>query len=292
MQDNNIFKSNYVDKEDKELISSVLNGSKLALETLIKKHQNYIYNVAFKMVLSPFDAEDICQEVLIKMITKLSQFKGESNFRTWLYRITFSHFLQMKKYWLEDYISTFDNYGDQLDAIRNQDLDEIEKAELKEYVEDAKLACMNGMLLCLDRDQRLIYILGEIFEIDHSLGAELLEISKDNFRQRLSRARKNLYQFMNKKCGLINKSNPCRCDKKTKGFIQAGWVDAENLKFNVDYIYKINQISTLKTKQLDAVLDTRYAELFRDQPFQEKDHCEKLLNNILQDREVKSIFEL
>jgi RNA polymerase sigma factor (sigma-70 family) len=292
MQDNNIFKSNYVDKGDKELISSVLNGSKSALETLIKKHQNYIYNIAFKMVLSPFDAEDICQEVLIKMITKLSQFKGESNFRTWLYRITFTHFLQMKKYWLEDYISTFDNYGDQLDAIRNQDLDEIEKAELKEYVEDAKLACMNGMLLCLDRDQRLIYILGEIFEIDHSLGAELLEISKDNFRQRLSRARKNLYQFMNKKCGLINKSNPCRCDKKTKGFIQAGWVDAENLKFNVDYIYKINQLSTLKTKQLDAVLDTRYAELFRDQPFQEKDHCEKLLNNILQDREVKSIFEL
>jgi RNA polymerase sigma factor (sigma-70 family) len=49
------------------------------------------------MTLSPFDAEDVTQEVLIKVITKLSQFKGKSNFRTWLYRITFNHFLKMKK---------------------------------------------------------------------------------------------------------------------------------------------------------------------------------------------------
>src|SRR5204863_725003 len=88
-----------------------------------------------------------------------------------------------------------------------------------------------GMLLCLDRGQRLIYILGAIFEISDAVGAELLDISRDTFRQRLARARRDLHSFMNDKCGLVNRANPCRCAKKTRGFIEAGYVDPENLLF-------------------------------------------------------------
>jgi hypothetical protein len=87
------------------------------------------------------------------------------------------------------------------------------------------------MLLCLDRGQRLVYVLGEIFEVGDAVGAELLEISRDNFRQRLTRARRDLHNFMNEKCGLVDPANPCRCDKKTRGFIQAGYVDPANLLF-------------------------------------------------------------
>lgn len=57
-------------------------------------------------------------------------------------------------------------------------------------------ACSTGLLLCLDREQRLVYILGEIFGVSARVGAELLEISPENFRQKLSRARRDLYQFM------------------------------------------------------------------------------------------------
>ncbi len=80
----NPFHTAYNDRDDIELITSAKNGSKSSLEKLVKKHQHYIYNVALKMTLSPFDAEDITQEVLIKVITNLANFKGESNFRTWL----------------------------------------------------------------------------------------------------------------------------------------------------------------------------------------------------------------
>jgi hypothetical protein len=64
-------------------------------------------------------------------------------------------------------------------------------------VEETKIACMTGMLLCLG-------------------------ISRDNDRQKLSRARKDLFQFMNHPCGLVERSNPCRCFKKTRAFIAAG----------------------------------------------------------------------
>jgi RNA polymerase sigma factor (sigma-70 family) len=288
----NPFSIDYADKDDNDLIEGAKNGSKMSLEMLIKKHQHYIYNVALKMTLSPFDAEDVTQEVLIKVITHLSSFKGESNFRTWLYRITFNHFLKMKKMWLEDTITNFEDYGDTIQNMPDETLSDIEKFELKEYIEDAKLGCMNGMLLCLNREQRLVYVLGEIFGIDHNFGAGLLDISKDNFRQRLSRARADLYQFMHNKCGLINKNNPCRCDRKTKSFIREGWVDAENLKFNTAYLHQIQQVAPKKSADLCDLLDTHYADLFKAQPFQEKEHGEKIMQFIKSDQTYKRIFEL
>lgn len=288
----NPFSATYSDTADQELLAAALVGSRVALETLIKRHQHYIYNVALKLVLSPVDAEDITQEVLIKVVTKLAQFRGESNFRTWLYRITFNHFLQMKNHRLESAINTFGDYGDQLDTIADEDLTEQEKAEQQEVIEEAKLGCMNGMLLCLDRHQRLVYVLGELFGVDHTLGAQLLTISPANFRQRLSRARKDLYQFMHRRCGLVNTANPCRCAKKTTGFIKAGWVDPKTRKFNTAYVSKINQVADQKSASLDARLETGYADLLRNQPFQEKEHTQTLLATFLTESRVGDMFNL
>ncbi|MFM2268421.1 MAG: hypothetical protein RL757_1862 [Bacteroidota bacterium] len=288
----NPFSIDYADKDDNELIEAAKNGSKSALEMLIKKHQHYIYNVALKMTLSPFDAEDVTQEVLIKVITHLSNFRGESAFRTWLYRITFHHFLKMKKKSLENHITNFDDYGTELAQMSDHDLSTIEKNEWKEFIVDAQIGCMSGMLLCLDRPQRLVYILGEIFEIDHVIGSEILEISKDNFRKKLSRARRDLYNFMNNKCGLVNTQNPCRCVRKTKSFIEAGWVDKEQLKFNTQYLKKISELSPKKSTDLNQLTESGYAELFRNHPFQEKEHDKKIFNNLLSDKRVKDIFDL
>ena len=286
------FQEVYAEESDLELVQKALDGSSSALEALVKKHQHYIYNVAHKMVLSPFDAEDITQEVLIKMVTKLSQFQGRSSFRTWLYRITFNHFLKMKKYWLEEGISSFDQYGRDLDQVQDHYLNSQERLEMQELIEEAKLGCMAGMLLCLDRQQRLVYILGEVFKVDHHTGAELLELTPDNFRQRLSRARKDLYQFMHRKCGLVNEANPCRCHKKTRGFIAAGWVDPEKMKFNTDYLHKILAVAGEKSDELCDTMEEKYGGLFRDHPFQEKDHATRLMKEILQDRGILNIFDI
>ncbi len=289
---NNPFQEKYNGKEDTDLILLAKEGSKSTLEMLVKKHQHFIYNIALKFTLSPFDAEDITQEVLIKMITNLANFKGESDFRTWLYRITFNHFMKMKKHSLENYITTFDNYGHELDQMQDHELSALEKTEMQEFIEDAKIGCISGMLLCLDREQRLVYILGEIFGVEHTLGSDLLEISKDNFRQKLSRARRELYNFMHNKCGLINKENPCRCDKKTKSFIKAGWVDKEQLKFNTSYLKTIAEIAPQKSEDLCDLTEIEYAELFKKQPFQEKEHGQKLFDNLLITNKIKEIFNL
>ena len=75
----------------------MLEGDSKALNQLVDIHQAFIYNVAWKMTHSNEDALDLTQEVLIKVVTKLSTFKKESAFRTWLYRIVFNEFLQSKR---------------------------------------------------------------------------------------------------------------------------------------------------------------------------------------------------
>ena len=87
-------------------------------------------------------------------------------------------------------------------------------------VEEARRACTLGMLLCLDRRQRLTFILGEILEVGEELGAAALEVSRSNFRQLLARARRQLYGFMGGRCGPIASDNPCRCARKTRAFVR------------------------------------------------------------------------
>ncbi len=280
------------DREDKQLIADALGGSKAALERLLQRHYPFMYNVALRIVLSPADAQDLTQEAAIKVITKLAQFDGRSSFRTWLYRIVFNHFLNTRKRAMEQAVVSFDAYGEALDNIPDIDLSPQEGLALKEQVEDAKIGCMTGMLLCLSRKQRLVYVLGEIFELDSKTGSRLLGMSAANFRQILSRARKDLYQFMHKKCGLINAGNPCRCPKKTRGFIQAGWVNENNLQFNNHFVRRIAALATERANECDNLLEERYGALFKDHPYYDADKSSELINQLIADSHLKELFDL
>ena len=235
------------------------------------------------MVLSPYDAEDITQEVMFKIVTNLQSFKHNSSFGTWVYRITVNHCLTMKKKWLEERYLTFSDYEKELDSIPCTSLTAEEQMEL---ITEARLGCLAGMILCLSREQRAIYILGELFCVPHDIGAEILAISKENYRQRLHRARCDLVSFMNKKCGIINKDNPCRCHKKLKGFIKEGWVDPVSLKFNTDFIHLISETITLRHDKLKEIEDNNYHDLQREHPFQVKEHTIRFFSKLLEDSDT------
>jgi len=256
---------------DFDLIEQAKSGDRAALEKLILRHQAWIYNIAVRMVFHSQDAEEVTQEVLIKAITRLSTFQGESQFRTWLYRITANHVLNMKRRGGETETQTFSSYADAINDTPNLDLPDPKAVpvEVPLLVEESKISCTTGMLLCLDRKQRLIFTLGEIFEASDSVGSEILEMTPDNFRQNLSRARRDLYRFMHGQCGLINANNPCRCSKKTKGFIDAGHVDPARLQFVPQHLRRVKDAAEGVVRIIENALDDKYAEIFRDHPFLE-----------------------
>src|ERR1700756_4849302 len=181
---------------DAELVEQAKNGDRSALEKLVLRHQAWIYNIAVRMVFDPHDAEELTQEVLVKVITKLSTFKGESTFRTWLYRIAANHVLNMKRRGAEARVTTFADYGAAIDGTPDLDLPDPNSVPvaLPLLVEETKNGCTMGMLLCLDRQQRLIFTLGAILGASDTVGGEVLQMSAANFRQCLARARRDLHR--------------------------------------------------------------------------------------------------
>ncbi len=279
-------------EEDQLLIDKALAGSRLALEDLIKRHQDFVYNVALKMALNPDDAQDLAQEALIKVVTNLSKFQGRSSFRTWAYRIVVNHFLNAKKMNAEKAVTSFEAFGKSLDETPDHVLTQEEEMTMAEAVSEARIGCMSAMLLCLDREQRLIYALGDIFQIDHHTGAEIFDITSDNYRQRLSRARRELYAFMQEKCGLINKSNPCRCSRKTKAFIQRGWVDRDNLVFADKRLKSIRDTVLQRQQELEDAINGEYLELYRDHPYHNRAIAGKIGKSLVSDPRMAKIFDL
>jgi RNA polymerase sigma factor (sigma-70 family) len=171
----------HADPEDCLLVARARSGDGDALEDLVRRHQPWIYNIAVRMLYHPQDAQDATQEILIKALTHLSSFEGRSAFRTWLYRIVVRHVLNAKRGRLEPAALSFSCYGHGLDNTPDLDLpdDRSTSADVRLLVDEARITCTTGMLLCLNREQRLVYILGEIFSVNDTVGAELLEVSRD-----------------------------------------------------------------------------------------------------------------
>jgi RNA polymerase sigma factor (sigma-70 family) len=279
---------------DFDLVFQAKNGSRDALEKLVLRHQAWIYNIAVRMVFHPQDAEEVTQEVLIKAITRLSTFQGDSQFRTWLYRITANHVLNMKRRGGEMQPLTFSSYADAINETPDLDLPDPKSVpvDVPLVVEEAKIACTTGMLLCLDRKQRLVFTLGEIFGASDTVGSVILEMSPDNFRQSLARARRDLYQFMNGQCGLVNASNPCRCPKKTQGFINAGHVDPHHLRFVSLHVRRIRDAAANTVREIDDVVEQQYATIYREHPFLQPSEQVEWLRQVLEQPDIRSALHL
>jgi RNA polymerase sigma factor (sigma-70 family) len=282
------------DFTDADLVELAKSGDRGALEKLVLRHQAWIYNIAVRMVIRPHDAEEVTQEVLVKVITKLSTFKGESKFRTWLYRTTANHVLNMKRRPVETQDLTFATYGKAIDDTPDLDLPDPKTVpvEVPLLVEEAKVGCTMGMLLCLDRKQRLVFTLGEILGASDTVAGDVLEMSADNFRQSLARARRDLYSFMNHQCGLVNKNNPCRCPKKTKGFIERGHVDPHNLWFVPLHVERVKDAAAATVREIEDVLEREHAAIYREHPFLSAPDQAQWLRRMLDSQEVRAALHL
>ena len=187
-------------------------GDAKALETLIRGVQGRVHKLALRMLADPTAAQDATQEILIRIVTKLSTFREDSRFETWTYRVATNYLLTARKIIANDPNLSFQMFTDDLLGGL---ADEQNKApEDHVMLNELRIKCTMAMLLCLDRDHRAAYVLGEILEFDHAEAAAVLEISPSNFRKRLSRARADVREFTASICGLANPSAPCSCPKR------------------------------------------------------------------------------
>jgi RNA polymerase sigma factor (sigma-70 family) len=238
--------------EESELVSRAQKGDGAAVEQLLQKSSELVYRLAVRMLGDPDDAQDASQEILLRVAGALPAFRGESAFRTWVYRIASNYLLTARKRKAEEQAKTFAEIGAFLDVSVAANLPPIEDQMI---LTEAKLTCNARMLLCLDRDHRLAFILGEILELTSDEGAEILEISSDAFRKRLSRARDRMEEFTSQNCGIVNASNPCRCGKVAANARAHG---------ALTQLRWANQPALPKVEQIDELRSA--VELFRSHP--------------------------
>ncbi|MBN1796931.1 MAG: RNA polymerase sigma factor [Spirochaetales bacterium] len=277
------------------LIKDSIQGNHGALEKLIRRYQHWLYNLVLRMVGDPFEAEDITQEILIKIITKLPTFKGKSEFKTWLYRIACNHVINIKKCSREKKGPvTFSTLWKNIQSTPDFDFADtkIQGVETKLIVDEIKFECMLGMLICLKPVARLAFILGVFFQFEDTVASEMMGITRVNFRKILSRARNELFNFMNDKCSLMKPGNPCQCKRKLKSMLAAGYIDPKKLRFNSDFIKKVRQMIPKKMESFNDVYDSKVIELFRDQPFKNQPDFNKRLAHIINTTTLLKIFSL
>jgi RNA polymerase sigma factor (sigma-70 family) len=211
-----------------ELVTRARAGDRAALDALVRAIKDDLYGLSIRMLWHPEDAEDATQEILVKIVTHLSEFRGESSFRTWTWRIATNHLLRTRAARAERMGLSFDAFGRHLAEGAE---DPGARPDVRALEEEVKIGCTQAMLLCLDRDDRVAFVLGAVFELDDAGAAAILDIEPAAFRKRLSRARERLRAFMEGHCGLVNPERPCRCSRRIAPAIKAGHVDPGRLLF-------------------------------------------------------------
>jgi RNA polymerase sigma factor (sigma-70 family) len=263
---------------DDALAAAATAGDRHALEALLGRHHGWIHNLALRMLWDVRDAEDATQEILLKVATRLASFRGESAVRTWVWRLAANHLLSRRRGRVEEIVHDFDCYGSALAALA----DEEPGPEERLLVQEARIGCTIGMLLCLEREQRLAFVLGEIFGATDAEGAEALGATRDGFRQRLSRARRQLQAFLTGRCSLVDPANPCRCARKTRAFVRAGIVDPARRQFSAAHRARVEEVAPTRADALHSAT-AAFARLWREHPYYEPPQLAEALGPLVED---------
>lgn len=213
-------------------VSAATQGDGVALDRILQTLQQPFYNLALRMLLTHADAQDATQECLLRVVTRLSSYCGESEFSTWAWRVAVRRILDFKEARFRHPMLTVDGFTE--DLADGLNLSARDNPDDRILLQQVKLGCGRAMLQCLDGEHRLAYVLGEIMEIPGPEAAEIMEISAAAFRKRLSRARERIRDVLQPHCGIVNPSAQCRCQRRLQRAQALGRLAPEDRQGRID----------------------------------------------------------
>ena len=187
--------------EDARLVERCRQGDSAAMEQLILRYQDRIYNVILRMCRNTDDAAELTQETFVKIIKNINEFEGRSSFYTWAFRIAVNLTL--------NYCQRNVRLGLKSLDVEDKEHDRQAKRQLKEVLTDE--SCPDPALLAqnkelceiviqslmkLDDAHRAVVVLRDIEGMNYARIAEVLDIELGTVKSRLSRARSHLRKIM------------------------------------------------------------------------------------------------
>lgn len=189
----------------------LVNRSKIgdieAFEELISKYQKRVFNIVLRIVGNADEAEDVSQEVFLKVFKSIAGFKGNSSFYTWLYRITINEcmdFIKKRKktaaYSLDAPLETDeDELKKEVEDKSESTEDKVERKEVREYIVKA--------LMTLTAEYRSVIVLRDIQGFSYEEIAHILKCPEGTVKSRINRARSELKNRLSKNMELFAKYN-------------------------------------------------------------------------------------
>lgn len=276
-----------MDKQSIEiLIDNALEGNTKALEEILLEVKDLIYNLSLRMLGTSIDADDATQDILVRVMTNLASFRKESSFSTWVYRIAVNYLIDYKKSMFAQHPLDFEFYANDIKAGYVENTDELMLGVSKEELsQELKMSCTNVMLQCLDPQTRCIFILGTMFKVDSKVAGDILGISADNYRQRLSRARKKMASFLKEYCGL--NGGLCNCQNRIGYAILTHRLDPNHLEYKE--LKKFDDEVLLNVKISMEQID-EYSTIFDELPkYQSKIEAKAFIEKLLQSEHIKNV---
>ena len=266
-------------EELQALVNKATAGDKKALETLVTGVQDIVFNLSLRMLGTFADAEDATQDILLKMITHLSSFRGDSSFTTWVFSIAANHLKNYKKHMFARYPLSFEYYGDDIENGKVQDVPDLtQNVEKDVLAEELKMSCTNVMLQCLDTESRCIFILGTMFKIDSRIAGDILEMTPEAFRQRLSRIRRKMADFLGQYCGEYG-GGRCKCKDRVNYAIQSHRINPLQLDYTAATEISIQTMLDVKNAMED--IDDLSQDFSFCKPYQSPERTKHLIQEFL-----------
>jgi RNA polymerase sigma factor (sigma-70 family) len=246
-------------------VSAAVQGDRAALDRVVRAVQPMIGRLALRFFACPEHARDATQEALVRIVTQLGHFSGRSAFTTWAYRVATNEFLSALRSPAERGALSLEAFDEELAQVPEAATGSTTPLDHDLIVSEVRVGCTLAMLLCLDGDTRLAYILGEIAELDHEVAAEILDCSAAAYRKRLERGRAAILGLMRRRCGVFDPNNFCRCARRVPIAIAKRRLDPKKLLFatSVEQVRQFPEVLE-QIRRLDEL--RRTAAIYQSHP--------------------------
>ncbi len=179
-------------KDEQEHILLVLKGDANAFKVLVDQYKDMVFTLCLKMVKNREEAEEIAQDSFVKVYRSMHQFKGDSKFSTWIYKITYHTCLDhLRKLRRTEIPITLENFSEEQIASLQSDFEQIQAKERKELVQEC--------LQLLPEEDSFILTLYYLEEQSIKEMAIILGITETNTKVRLFRCRNKLTTILQAK---------------------------------------------------------------------------------------------
>lgn len=175
---------------DQELVEKFQAGEKEVLSELLNRYQSRIYRLAYGILRNPQDAEEVIQEVFLRLFQKLDSFKGESSFASWLYRVAINTtYMKMREKRGADMLP-LETLGKYLEEqVEKRGSAEWSSRPDDELLTEEALRLISAAIEQLPDDFKTVLILRDVDGLSTEEVGRLLDLSPAAVKSRLHRAR-------------------------------------------------------------------------------------------------------